>query len=242
MQTSRLMQLHQKRLSDSLEAARAATEHPSIKGSATENEWIRLFKEYLPTRYAVGTGFVIDCQDRLSEQQDVLIFDRHFTPILYSQEPLLYVPAESVYAAFEVKQSLNKATVNYASEKAKSLRRLQRAAVAVPTLHGRARTEPQSPILTGILTHTCDWTDGLDDSFTEAIRNTFQDPSGRLDLGYCVNVGSFSINYTTSGFCISAARLQLTLAYFYFSLLERLQSLGNACAIDYTEYLKAAHR
>lgn len=242
MQINLLMKLHQKRLSDSLEAARAATAHPSIKGGATENEWIRLFREYLPARYAVGTGFVVDSQDQLSEQQDVLIFDRHFTPILYCQEPLLYVPAEGVYAAFEVKQSLDKASVAYASGKAKSLRRLRRATTAVPTLHGRASAEPQIPILAGILTHTCEWSDGLGDSFTAAIGSTSQDPAGRLDLGCCVNAGSFSISYTASGLYINTARQQLTLAYFYFSLLERLQSLGNACAIDYTEYLKAAHR
>jgi hypothetical protein len=66
MQISRLMQLHQTRLSNSLEAARAASKHPGIKGGATENEWIRLFREHLTARYAVGTGFIIDCTDQLS--------------------------------------------------------------------------------------------------------------------------------------------------------------------------------
>lgn len=196
MQVNRLMQLHQKRLSDSLEAARAATEHPGVKGGASENEWIRLFREYLPTRYAVGTGFVIDCKDQLSEQIDVLIFDRHFTPILYSQEPLLYIPAEGVYAAFEVKQSLNKHAVQYASDKAKSLRRLQRASTAVPTIHGPAKIASENSILAGVLAYSCDWADGLDSSFTEAMANTSGDPAGRLDLGCCVNAGSFSINHT----------------------------------------------
>lgn len=242
MQIKRLMQLHQKRLSESLEAARVASNHPGVKGSTSENEWIRLFREYLPTRYAVGTGFVIDCKDRLSEQIDVLIFDRYFTPILYSQEPLLYVPAESVYAGFEVKQSLNRATVEYASTKAKSIRQLHRAAVSIPTRHGHVATEASNPILTGLLTNTCDWVDGFDEAFTDAIRNTAGDPAGRLDLGCCVTVGSFSVDYSTTGIYINAARQELTLAYFYFSLLERLQSLGNACPIDYTEYLKAAHR
>lgn len=82
--------------------------HPTAKGNETELNWIGLLSNYLPARYKVDTGFIVDFEGNISEQIDIIIYDRHFTPFIFRGENTLYIPAEGVYAVFEVKPSLSK--------------------------------------------------------------------------------------------------------------------------------------
>src|SRR5258706_15849676 len=78
--------------------------HTVTLGDAVEQAWIDLLRAYLPARYQVAKAFAIDCEGSTTEQLDCLIYDAHFTPGLFGSGNLLYVPAEAVYATFEVKQ------------------------------------------------------------------------------------------------------------------------------------------
>src|ERR1019366_4030948 len=82
--------------------------HPGTKGDQTELDWLRMLEEFLPKRYGVAKAFVVDSNGHQSEQIDVVIHDRHFSPLLFEVGGAKYIPAESVYAAFEVRQDLDK--------------------------------------------------------------------------------------------------------------------------------------
>ena len=83
--------------------------HSGSKGDATEAEWVSWFTEYLPKKYkATANGFVIDCNGNLSEQIDIIIYDNHFSPLVFELGGQKYIAVESVYAVFEVKQDLTK--------------------------------------------------------------------------------------------------------------------------------------
>ena len=56
--------------------------HPTTKGDASELEWVDMLSTYLPRRYQVDKAFVIDCKGNISEQIDIVIFDRHYSPFL----------------------------------------------------------------------------------------------------------------------------------------------------------------
>jgi len=74
---NRLHTLYEKlqdRLAVDLKNARDA------KGEASEGIWHQLFNAYLPRRYRVIKGIVIDCN---GEESDVIIHDRQFTPAIY---------------------------------------------------------------------------------------------------------------------------------------------------------------
>jgi len=58
----------------------------------------------------------------------VLVFDRQYSPFIFQYEGQTIVPAESVYAVFEAKQSANAEQVRYAQDKVASVRRVDRAA------------------------------------------------------------------------------------------------------------------
>lgn len=50
--------------------------HPGARGEASEEDWLRVFKDRLPYRYQADPAFVIDSQGACSEQIDVVIGDR----------------------------------------------------------------------------------------------------------------------------------------------------------------------
>ena len=81
----KLLNSLQKQLSVTLQSNRETLCHPGAKGDATEDEWICLLKNHLPNRYQADKAFVIDSTGKQSEQIDVVIYDRQYTPLLYNQ-------------------------------------------------------------------------------------------------------------------------------------------------------------
>src|SRR6185437_10945142 len=99
-------------------------EHASSMGAATEHQWLDLLRKYLPRRYRCAPAFVIDSAGRRSRQIDVAIFDNLYSPPLFPHDSGQHVPAESVYAVFEVKPTISKQWIRDAAEKAASVRSL----------------------------------------------------------------------------------------------------------------------
>src|SRR5580692_2477082 len=97
-----------------LATVRKAFNHPGAKGDASENVWISLLDTYLPKRYQAAKAFVVDSQGEFSQQIDVVIFDRQYSPFIFTLEDQTIVPAESVYAVFEAKQTVDAELVKYA--------------------------------------------------------------------------------------------------------------------------------
>lgn len=123
---------------------------------------------FLPGRYAVSGAFVIDADGNRSEQIDLVIHDAHFCPLLFEDSGHRYIPAESVYAVFEVKADLSREHVLYTAEKASSVRRLRRT--SVPIVHAGGTFSPRAPfqILAGILTTRSGWKPPLGESPAES--------------------------------------------------------------------------
>src|ERR1039458_5234131 len=109
-----------------LATVREAFEHSVTKGDASEHVWLEFLKIYLPERYRAEKAHVVDSKGVFSQQIDVVVFDRHYSPLIFNYEGQIIIPAESVYAVFEAKQSLNAAHVEYAQKKVASVRRLRR--------------------------------------------------------------------------------------------------------------------
>ena len=90
-----------------LATARKAFGHPTTKGDASERVWLELLQTYLPSRYKSEKAHVVDSNGVFSDQIDVVIFDRQYSPFIFHYEGQIVVPAESVYALFEAKQAIN---------------------------------------------------------------------------------------------------------------------------------------
>lgn len=91
--------LHDK-VEQSLDQARRSFAHPGTKGDASEAVWVELLNTYLPKRYEVATAHVVDNHGSFSEQIDVVVYDRQYTPLIFEMHGIKIIPAESVYAVF----------------------------------------------------------------------------------------------------------------------------------------------
>jgi hypothetical protein len=210
--------------------------HPGVQGDATEGQWIALLRKRLPQRYEVTKAIVVDSIGHRSHQIDVVVHDRHFSPLWWEQGDHRYVPAESVYAVFEVKPEINREYVLYASRKIASVRGLHRTATSFGWAMGTMSPRPLPPILGGLLAGDSSWSPGLGDPFRSALQEAV--PNGTLDLGCVLGHGAFEIPDGKSATNVVVSAPGVALVSFVLTLLHRLQGLGSAPAIDYSEYAR----
>ncbi len=207
--------------------------HPGAKGDCSEAVWIRLFETYLPERYKAQKAFIGDSNGKFSDQIDVVIYDRQYSPFVFNFEGQIIIPAEAVYAVFEAKQELTTPHIAYAQEKAATVRRLHRTSVDVPTIDGMRPGKKPQPILAGFLAFECRWKKPFDRTLARALSADQGD--GRLDLGCIAAHATFGCNRAD---CLTACYDTKAATGFLLELLARLQQCGTVPAIDYRAYAK----
>lgn len=99
--------------------------HQGEKGRGNENILRDLISRFLPKKYGVGTGIIIDSEGNQSKQIDIIIYDIEIYPSLLSLTSLHLFPIDMVYATIEVKTTLNKKTVKESLENIKSTKELK---------------------------------------------------------------------------------------------------------------------
>jgi hypothetical protein len=217
-----------------LTRAREFVQHPGTKGTVTELEWIEWLRTYLPKRYSVDQAFIVDHQGNMSDQIDLVIYDQQYSPFVFHEQGVKYIPAESVYAIFEIKQSLNKAHLLYAGEKAETVRKLQRTSVMITHAGGTFPPRPLFKILAGIITTSSDWEPAFGNSFEEALK--LLTPKQQLNIGCCLHKGSFLMNQQDG---LNTSSEDESLIFFFVKLFIELQKLGTVPAMDIELYSRA---
>jgi hypothetical protein len=101
----------QRQLRAGLTSSRTVINHPVAKGAGAEANWLNMLQGHLPRRYQAETAFIIDAGGRQSEQIDIVLYDRQYTPELYNVAGQNIIPAEGVYAVLEVKPLLDRANL-----------------------------------------------------------------------------------------------------------------------------------
>ena len=215
--------------------------HSTMKGDATEYDWIYFFSKYLPKRYSVDKGIVIDSEGKRSNQIDIIIYDTHFSHFIFNKSNesfrTLLIPAESVFAVFEVKQKLDTQNLIYASKKAASVRNLIRTSVPVNKIDSQQSKKDLYEIVAGLLTTKSNLVNP--DSVIDNLN--VSDDSTRLDLVCSIDKFTFSVNKSvdkegTEKYDVEYCKPEHSLVYLLLSLLEKLQKMGNPPAIDYSKY------
>jgi hypothetical protein len=215
-----------------LSIARKSFSHSGTKGNASEHVWSGLLRNYLPERYQTGTGHVVDSQGRFSDQIDVIIFDRQYSPFIFRFEGQVIVPAESVYAVFEAKQAIDAEQVNYAQDKVQSVRRLARTSLPIPHAGGTFPAKTLPYILTGLLTFESNWSPPMGQPLLDSL---VSEPERRLDLGCVAAHGVFGFDETG---CYTLRLKGKPATAFLFELIARLQDSGTVPMIDIRAYAK----
>ncbi|NKN00588.1 DUF6602 domain-containing protein [Rhizobium leguminosarum] len=209
--------------------ARKTLGHPTDLGDATEEIWIELFNKYLPRRYHALKATVVDSTGEFSEQIDVVIHDRHYTPLVFTFKDKHVVPAESVYAVFESKQEMNAAHIEYAQKKIGSVRRLHRTSLPVPTIDGTKKAKVLMPILGGILTLSSKW----NPVFGKTMLGYLEAGEERIDAGCVADSGNLWLNEDGS---YTVAEQTKPVTRFLLELISRLQAVATVPMIDMRAY------
>lgn len=242
----------QSALLDSHASVRDVTSHPTALGDHSEADWVGVLRGFLPERYIVGPIFAVDADGAISEQIDVAVYDRQYSPLWFgSHNGFDVIPVEAVYAVFEVKPTLNKKYINSARQKVASVRRLRRTSAPIKYAGGAyGATDPSSKhIIGGLLAAEGSWANrkatiaklkqhlpsvGLDDS---------------LDIGVAVNMIAF--DHTPVPVELGSREEEIPLEFsaesdqlihFGIRLFRQLQQLGTVLAIDMGEYESALVR
>lgn len=216
--------------------------HPVEKGDTAELNWLEWFEKYLPKRYSVTKGKVIDYEGNLSDQIDIIIYDHQYSPLVFTIKNVTYVAAESVYAVFEVKQELNKKYIEYAGQKTGSVRKLKRTSAKIPYSTGLKPPKELHRIIAGLLTTKTGWVDS--EKNTRKYLEKLED-NQELDIICAMkNVSYYAIyNNEEEGKETKSKSVILEkndqdniLMYLLLTLLLKLQIIGTAPAIEYDKY------
>jgi uncharacterized protein DUF6602 len=216
-----------------LSIARKTLSHPGTKGDASESVWLELLKTYLPRRYEASKAHVVDSKGNFSEQIDVVVFDRQYSPFIFHFRDQIIIPAESVYAVFEAKQAINADEVKYAQKKVASVRRLYRTSLPIPHAGGTFEPKPLPVILGGLLTLDSDWNPALGQPLKDALSKN--DPDARLNLGCIAAHGMFGCD---AGGCYIITPQGKPATAFLLELIARLQNSATVPMIDVRAYSK----
>jgi len=205
-------------------------EHGPTAGAATERHWIALFERYLPRRYRASSAFVIDSRGNRSRQIDIAIYDHFYSPLLFPQEGAVHIPAESVYAVFEVKPGISRPLVRDAAAKVASVRALHRASATVISAGTRLPAVRPHRILGGLLAASSVWSEA---TFAANIASAAaaHKKNEQLDLVCCLEHGTLE-----SSRAVRVSHPEESLIFFILRLLDRLRAMGTAPAVDWQQY------
>lgn len=236
-----------------LNVNRLTIHHQGCKGDATEDKWIEFFRTYLPKRYNVDKAMVIDHEGNVSQQIDIVLYDVFYTPFIFNHDGFKYIPAEGVYAVFEVKQDI-KNNIEYAGQKIESVRKLKRTSIRMICTGCTYPARPLSPILGGILSSTSSYEQN------NTIEVNLKKLTGMqsIDLCCCADKYSFYIEYDksfaefkgteTKAICdLYDSRKVKNINFnkhpensiftFFLQLVQYLKLIGTIPAIDINSYL-----
>ena len=86
----------------------AQISHPGEKGRGREDVVRDFLREYMPARFGIDTGFVVDVHGNVSGQMDIVVYDRASALLFKVSEGVRLFPIECVAAVIQVKSRLEK--------------------------------------------------------------------------------------------------------------------------------------
>lgn len=185
----------QKQMTAQLSTDREFINHPGSKGDALENTWIEWLRKYLPNRYSIEKAIVIDSEGHTSDQIDIVIYDNWYTPFIFTQNGFHYIPAEGVYAVFEVKPTINKNYIEYAGNKIASVRKLKRTSTTMINSGRKLPARQLTEIVGGFLCSTID----TENFHKDTIESYLKECKGlcSIDIGCIADTAEFFVDYNS---------------------------------------------
>lgn len=225
---------------------RQVYQHRGNKGDSSVSILKKFLEDYLPQKYSIGRGEIIDSNGEHSDEQDMVIYDNLYCPKLIprtSEDPEIF-PCESVYGVIEVKSMLNTGDIKKSIENIRSVKRLSKTAVLplslAPGMVARGNAPSTIGIVFGFSSKTKIKTLARNlKNFNEKV-----DRSERINIVYLHNKGIITYFDEENGiraYPTDKNRLVIlplaenTLVMFYLILLN-LFTLSSVLPVDFQRY------
>lgn len=79
-------------------------DHPPTIGGFREEIWKQLFEQIVPKKYVIEQSvFLMDSQGKVSNEVDLAIFDEMYTPYIFRNGRIKFIPIEAVAAVVQCK-------------------------------------------------------------------------------------------------------------------------------------------
>ena len=99
-------------------------DHSGVKGDGNEKILRDLLKKFIPGKYGIGTGIIIDKNGKQSKQIDIIIYEKMMHPSILSLTSVHLFPVDIVYATIEVKTTLRSSDAKNCIENSDSVKAL----------------------------------------------------------------------------------------------------------------------
>ena len=214
-----------------LSVSKTQITHPGTQGSVIEDRWMELLRYYLPGRYTVARGFVVDSHGHVSDQIDCIVYDAFYTPSLYGKGDGKYIPAEAVYAVFESKPNARRYDIRYADGKAKTVLSCHRTTYNITERGKLKKPRKLFKIISGLLAVNLGVYPGTAKSNLE---------KSSLDIILCADSKNGTPFYADKFHdrVITTRNGQGALITGLIRLLGQLQSMGTVGAVHWETYEK----
>jgi len=196
----------------------------SCKDPVNEDRWLDVFRKWLPQRYGIAPGWVIDSFGGRSELLKLIIFDAMATPAVHQKPLQRLIPIETTLAVFSPSLSMEEGDIARAARQAASVRGLRRAVMGPPSAAVYATT-----VIAGILALRSDGDLTSADDLAPRLPRL---ESERLDCGLALRQGAFDAFDRNLRIMNHAGAL----TYFLFRLLNKLQSCACPYAVNWQAY------
>lgn len=103
----------------------AVIPHNTTKGNENEESVRSIIRSFIPDRYRVGSGIIIDSFGGRSRQVDIVIYDSYTYPTIFGVSSIALFPVETVIAAIEIKTYFDNAKLLEVIENCTSIRKLR---------------------------------------------------------------------------------------------------------------------
>ena len=223
-------------------------EHNLEDGKYREYLVTKVLQKIIPSKYSITNGFIIDSDNNISQEMDVIIYDKNYVPPFFD-ETYTVVPIEAVIAVIQVKTTLKSDTLNDSIKNLNSIDKLNsKTGGKIISANGTLITEKRyiKPYKI-IIAYQTTYTDSHDFS------NIMKD----IDMLYIVEKNKILFikdrNKIESVVCEKLETMEKAqkdysvrkitesrLAFFALNLLEKMKLINNSIILNYEEYIKGA--
>lgn len=224
-------------------------EHNLEDGKYREYLVKKVLDKIVPSKYSITNGFIIDSDNNISQEMDVIIYDKNYVPPFFD-ETYTVVPIEAVIAVIQVKTTLNKKTLSDSITNLNSINRLKSktggkiiSANEIKLLKEKRYIAPYKIIVT----YKTDYAESHD------YKKNMKD----IDMLYIVEEKKpLIIKHRNSIHAVvnedkntlleelKTYNLEVVkdskLVFFALNLLEKMKLINNSIIINYEEYIRGA--